>query len=266
MHAKKSHSQSATMPTAPLHPSGRNAALLLVLLVAQLMVILDITAVNIALPSLANDLQLSGSQISWTITSYSLVFGSLLLFGGRAADLLGRRRLFLTGLAVFTASSLASALAGTAGALFAARAGQGLGAAMLSPAALSIITTCFHGHAKAKALAAWGAVGGAGAAIGVLAGGLLTEFADWRMIFFVNLPVAVALAVTAAKVIPADTEKPRWRGLDLRGAFLATTSLGAIVYAITQGSSAGWTSTQTLGFALAGLVGPRCLRRPRDPH
>ncbi|MGZ4410197.1 MAG: MFS transporter, partial [Gaiellaceae bacterium] len=192
---------TATAATSPAR-KGRGV-LLFVLLVAQLMVILDITAVNIALPSLAQDLRLSGSQVSWTITSYSLVFGSLLLFGGRAADLLGRRRLFLTGLGVFTASSLASALAGTAGALFAARAGQGLGAAMLSPAALSIITTCFHGHAKAKALAAWGAVGGAGAAIGVLAGGLLTEFADWRMIFFVNLPVAVALAVTAVRVIPA---------------------------------------------------------------
>ena len=251
MHHKQSHSHS------PSHarPGRTNATLLLVLLVAQLMVILDITAVNIALPSLAKDLQLSGSQISWTITSYSLVFGSLLLFGGRAADLLGRRRLFLTGLGVFTTASLASALAGTAAALFAARAGQGLGAAMLSPAALSIITSCFHGHAKAKALAAWGAVGGAGAAIGVLAGGLLTEFADWRMIFFVNLPVAVILAITAVKVIPADRAKPRWRGLDLRGAMLATTSLGAIVYAITQGASAGWTSTQTLGFALAGLVG-----------
>jgi EmrB/QacA subfamily drug resistance transporter len=252
-HKAKTHHTENTQ-----QPSSRPSAgrwLLLVLLVAQLMVILDITAVNIALPSLAKDLQLSGSQISWTITSYSLVFGSLLLFGGRAADLLGRRRLFLTGLAVFTASSLASALAGTAAALFAARAGQGLGAAMLSPAALSIITTCFHGPAKAKALAAWGAVGGAGAAIGVLAGGLLTEFADWRMIFFVNLPVAVALALAAVKVIPSDTEKPRWRGLDLRGAMLATTSLGAIVYAITQGSGAGWTSTQTLGFGLIGLVG-----------
>jgi predicted MFS family arabinose efflux permease len=139
--------------------------------------------------------------------------------------------------------------------LFAARAGQGLGAALLSPAALSIITSCFHGPAKTRALAAWGAVGGAGAAIGVLAGGLLTEFADWRMIFFVNLPVAVVLAVAAVKVIPADTDQPRWRGLDLRGAMLATASIGAVVYAITQGSSAGWTSTQTLGFALAGLVG-----------
>jgi EmrB/QacA subfamily drug resistance transporter len=252
MQHRKSHSHRQGHE-APLERGKK--ALLLVLLVAQLMVILDITAVNIALPSLAKDLQLSGSQISWTITSYSLVFGSLLLFGGRAADLLGRRRLFLTGLAVFTASSLASALAGTATALFAARAGQGLGAAMLSPAALSIITTCFHGQARAKALAAWGAVGGAGAAVGVLAGGLLTEFADWRMIFFINLPVAVALAFTAAKVIPSDTQQPRWRGLDLRGAGLATSSLGAIVYAITQGSSAGWTSTQTLGFALAGLLG-----------
>ena len=255
MHYKNRHQSPKPAGGHAAPTSSKNRALLLVLLVAQLMVILDITAVNIALPSLAKDLQLTGSQISWTITSYSLVFGSLLLLGGRAADLLGRRRLFLTGLSIFTVSSLASALAGSAAALFAARAGQGLGAALLSPAALSIITSCFHGQAKAKALAAWGAVGGAGAAIGVLAGGLLTEFADWRMIFFVNLPVAVALAATALKVIPSDTEKPRWRGLDLRGAILATTSLGAIVYAITQGASVGWTSTQTVALALAGVVG-----------
>jgi EmrB/QacA subfamily drug resistance transporter len=236
-------------------PNRKSLALLLTLLVAQLMVILDITAVNIALPRLARDLHFSGSEISWTITSYSLVFGSLLLFGGRASDLVGRRRLFLAGLSIFTVSSLASAAAGTAGALFAARAGQGLGAAMLSPAALSIITSSFHGPAKAKALAAWGAVGGAGAAIGVVAGGLLTELADWRMIFFVNLPVALALAFTAIKVIAPDPNKPRWRGLDLRGAVLATASLGAIVYAITQGQSAGWTSARTLGIALTGLAG-----------
>ena len=179
-------------------PAGKGGGVLLfVVLIAQLMVILDITAVNIALPSLAKDLQLSGSDISWTITSYSLIFGSLLLFGGRAADLLGRRRMFLTGLGVFTASSFASATAGSATALFAARAGQGLGAALLSPAALAIIMSAFHGHQRAKALAAWGAVGGAGAAIGVLVGGLLTEFADWRMIFYVNLPVAAALAIAA---------------------------------------------------------------------
>ena len=236
-------------------PKGKNGLLLFVLLVAQLMVILDITAVNIALPSLAGDLNLTGSAISWTITSYSLVFGSLLLFGGRAADLLGRRRMFLTGLGIFTASSLASALAGTAGALFAARAGQGLGAAMLSPAALAIIMSAFQGNRRAKALAAWGAVGGAGAAIGVLVGGVLTEFADWRTIFYVNLPVAAALAIAALKIIPADSARPRWRGLDVRGALLATASLAAIVFAITQAEGAGWTSIQTHLFGLGGLAG-----------
>jgi EmrB/QacA subfamily drug resistance transporter len=233
---------------------GSKLVVLAVLLVAQLMVILDITAVNIALPSLARDLEISGGSISWTITSYSLIFGSLLLFGGRAADLIGRRRMFLTGLGIFTASSFASAMAGSAGALFAARAGQGLGAATLSPAALAIIMSAFQGTQRAKALAAWGAVGGAGAAIGVLVGGLLTEF-DWRLIFYVNLPVAAALAIAALKIIPADTEKPRWQGLDLRGAVLATTSLGAIVFAITQGESAGWTSAQTHLIGLGGLAG-----------
>jgi EmrB/QacA subfamily drug resistance transporter len=242
-----------------IHPktnTGKGSGLLLfVLLIAQLMVILDITAVNIALPSLAADLDLTGSSISWTITSYSVIFGSLLLFGGRAADLLGRRRMFLTGLGIFTASSFASAMAGTAGALFAARAGQGLGAAMLSPAALAIIMTVFQGRQRAKALAAWGAVGGAGAAIGVLVGGLLTEFTDWRMIFYVNLPVAAVLAIAALRIVPADTQKPRWQGLDLGGALLATTSLGAIVFAISQAGSVGWTSAQTLLVGVGGLAG-----------
>ena len=240
-------------PPTPATSSGR--WLLPILLIAQLMVILDITAVNIALPSLAGDLHLTGSDISWTITSYSLVFGSLLLFGGRAADLLGRRRVFLTGLGVFTLSSLASATAGTAGALFAARAGQGRGAAMLSPAARAIIMSAFQGKQRAKALAAWGAVGGAGAAIGVLVGGVLTEFGDWRTIFYVNLPVAAALAIAALRIVPRDTQKPRARGLDLRGALLATMSLGAIVFAITQAESAGWASAQTLLVGIGGLAG-----------
>jgi EmrB/QacA subfamily drug resistance transporter len=234
---------------------GKSGLLLFILLIAQLMVILDITAVNIALPTLGNELHLTGSGISWTITSYSLVFGSLLLFGGRAADLLGRRRMFLAGLAVFTAASFASATAGSAEALFAARAGQGLGAAIVSPAALAIIMSAFQGKQRAKALAAWAAVGGAGAAIGVLVGGVLTELADWRMIFYVNLPIAAVLAIAALKVVPADTRKPRWNGLDLRGALLATTSLGAVVFAITQAEGAGWTSAQTHIFGLGGLVG-----------
>jgi EmrB/QacA subfamily drug resistance transporter len=255
MHHKSKHSKSEIAINTEAAGPKPHRWLLPVLLVAQLMVILDITAVNIALPHIATDLQLSGSSISWTITSYSVIFGSLLLFGGRAADLLGRRRMFLTGLTVFTASSFASAMAGSAGALFAARAGQGLGAALLSPAALSIVMAVFQGSQRAKALAAWGAVGGAGAAIGVVVGGVLTEFADWRMIFYVNLPVAAVLLVASLKVVPADTQKPRWRGLDLPGAALATTSLAAIVYGITQADSAGWTSIQTHLCGIGGLAG-----------
>src|SRR5690348_7956013 len=253
MHRQHRPSHEAGAPRAPR--SGIRWSLLLLLSVAQLMVILDITAVNIALPHIAMDLKMSGSNISWTITSYSLIFGSLLLFGGRAADLLGRRRMFLVGLGVFTASSFASAMAGSAAMLFASRAGQGLGAAILSPAALSIITSAFQGSRRAKALSAWGAVGGAGAAIGVLVGGVLTQFTDWRTIFYVNLPVAAVLLFASLKVVPADTQRPRWRGLDLAGAALATTSIAAIVYGITQAHSAGWTSIQTHICGIGGLAG-----------
>src|SRR5687767_3177024 len=242
-------------PSAPLGASRMRWSLLLLLSVAQLMVILDISAVNVALPDLSADLGIARADIGWTITSYSLIFGSLLLFGGRAADLLGRRRVFLTGLGVFTASSLMTAVAGDATVLFAARAGQGLGAAMLSPAALSIITTSFHGPQRAKALGVWGAVGGAGAAIGVLLGGALTELVDWRAIFFINLPIGALLAAGAMHIMPADTARPRWRGLDLRGALVATASLGALVYALSQAETAGWASMQTLGIGAAAIAG-----------
>ena len=255
MHHKPKHSTHHSPADSTDAHAESHRWLLPVLLVAQLMVILDITAVNIALPHIAADLQLSSSNISWTITSYSLIFGSLLLFGGRAADLLGRRRMFVTGLGVFTASSFASAMAGSAAMLFASRAGQGLGAAILSPAALSIITSAYQGSRRAKALSAWGAVGGAGAAVGVLVGGVLTQFTDWRTIFYVNLPVAAVLLFASLKVVPADTQKPRWRGLDLAGAALATTSLAAIVYGITQAHSAGWTSIQTHVCGIGGLAG-----------
>ncbi len=255
MHHKPKHSTHHSPADSTDAHAKSHRWLLPVLLVAQLMVILDITAVNIALPHIAMDLKMSGSTISWTITSYSLIFGSLLLFGGRAADLLGRRRMFVTGLGVFTASSFASAMAGSAAMLFASRAGQGLGAAILSPAALSIITSAYQGSRRSKALSAWGAVGGAGAAVGVLVGGVLTQFTDWRTIFYVNLPVAAVLLFASLKVVPADTQKPRWRGLDLAGAALATTSLAAIVYGITQAHSAGWTSIQTHICGIGGLAG-----------
>lgn len=243
-------------PAKRTHGRPGAGRLLLLVCVAQLMVILDITAVNVALPQLSDGLHISSSEIGWTVTSYSLIFGSLLLFGGRAADLIGRKRMLLTGLGIFTAASLASALAASATALFAARAGQGLGAAMLSPAALSIIMATFtDGHERTRALGAWGAVGGAGAAVGVLLGGALTSLIGWQAISLINVPVGLALAVTAIKIVPVDAARPQLRGLDLRGAVLATGSLAAIVFALSQATSAGWTSLQTLGIGGAGVLG-----------
>ncbi|HWI07228.1 MAG TPA: MFS transporter [Solirubrobacteraceae bacterium] len=230
--------------------------LLTLLCVAQLMVILDISAVNVALPDMARDLSIARGNIGWTITSYSLIFGSLLLLGGRSSDLLGRRRVLLAGLGVFTIASLAAATAGDATSLFAARAAQGLGAALLSPAALSIIMGAFRaGGERATALAGWGAAGGAGAAVGVLLGGTLTELVGWRAIFFVNLPIGLVLAAGAIRLLAADAAKPAWRGLDVHGALLVTASLAMLVLAISQAGSAGWTSTQTLGLALASALG-----------
>ena len=240
--------------TSSMQISSRGAMLVLLCL-AQLMVILDISAVNVALPDLAKDLRIGHSDLSWTITSYSLIFGSLLLLGGRAADLIGRRRVFLTGLGIFTAASLGSALAHSAGTLFAARAGQGLGAALLSPAALSIITSQFKGAERARALGVWGVVGGAGAAVGVLLGGLLTQLIDWRAIFLINLPIGLIVAAGVNRVVAADPGRSEWRRLDLAGALLATGSVAALVFALSQAQSAGWTSAQTLGVGIAGLLG-----------
>jgi EmrB/QacA subfamily drug resistance transporter len=264
MHGRRHHHPNSSH--GPIGPDAEGSApaglpsrlkyLLGLLSLAQLMVILDISAVNVALPDMAKGLGIAGGDIGWTVTSYSLVFGSLLLLGGRLADLFGRRRIFLTGLAVFTAASVGAAAAGSEGALFAARATQGLGAAMLSPAALSILMATFaEGHQRAKALGVWGAIGGAGAAIGVLLGGALTSAVGWQAIFLINVPVGVAVAVAALHVIPADRAGARRHGLDLPGAVLATASLAAVVFALSQASSAGWGSLQTLGLGGLGLAG-----------
>ena len=248
------HHPTSTSPADPKHTGGW---LLAILLVAQLMVILDITAVNIAMPNIAKDLGISRTDISWTITSYSLIFGSLLLLGGRAADLLADAADCSWRVWASSPSLIAPCRHWPARGRRCSRPGRvkAWERRCSRPRPSSIITTAFHGQQRAKALAAWGAIGGAGAALGVLLGGVLTQLADWRMIFFVNPPVALALAIAATRMIPADTKRPQWKGLDLRGAALATASLGTIVYAITQADQAGWTSAQTLLLGSVGLAG-----------
>jgi hypothetical protein len=197
---------------------------LVLLCAAQFMVILDVTVVNVALPSIQADLGFAFGDLQWVVTAYTLAFGGLLLLGGRAADLLGRRRVFLAGLGLFTAASLASGLAASQEMLLAARALQGLGAALLSPAALSLITAIFpEGPARNRALAAWAAVGASGAAFGVLLGGSLTDAFGWEAIFLVNLPVGLAVALASVRALPANRAAQR-RRVDVGGALIATGS------------------------------------------
>jgi EmrB/QacA subfamily drug resistance transporter len=221
---------------------------------AQFMLILDITVVNVALPSIQADVGVAPGDLQWVLTAYTLVFGGLVLLGGRAADLFGRRRVFLSGLVVFTGASLVSALAGSTGVLVGARAAQGLGAAMVSPAALSLVTTLFPpGPARHRALGAWAAVAAGGGAVGVLAGGVLTESLGWRAVFYLNLPIGLLAAVAALWFIPSARPSGGHR-LDVTGAVLATGSPAVLIYGLVEAESAGWVSAQTLGlFALAVL-------------
>ena len=235
---------------------------LLLLVTAQFMVILDITVVNIALPSIQGELGIAIDDLQWVITAYTLAFGGLLLLGGRAADLFGRRRLFLTGLAVFTGASLVAGLSDSSGILIAARVGQGIGAAMLSPAALALVTTLFpEGPERRRALAAWAAVAASGGAFGVLAGGFLSETVDWRAIFFINVPVGVAVFVAALRILPAATpalpahEIAAATRIDFAGALLAAGSLVALIYGLVEAPSAGWGSAQTIGLLAGAAVG-----------
>jgi EmrB/QacA subfamily drug resistance transporter len=244
-------------------------AALLLLCAAQFMVILDITVVNVALPSIQADLRIELEDLQWVVTAYTLAFGGLLLLGGRAADLLGRRSVFLAGLAVFTAASLAAAIADSTAAMLAARAAQGVGAAMLSPAALSLITTVFPGEReRRRALAAWAAVAASGGAFGVLAGGLLTEAFGWRAVFLVNAPVGLAVGLAALRVLPAAAPATRGR-LDVAGALLVVAGLVALLYGLVEAPDAGWGSARTLALLGAGAAGIAAFAlveaRTRDP-
>jgi EmrB/QacA subfamily drug resistance transporter len=216
--------------------------------------VLDIAIVNVALPSIKIDLGFSQENLQWVISAYALVFGGFLLLGGRAADLLGRRRIFLVGVIVFTLSSFLAGLAWSEASLIAARAFQGLGAAIISPAALSILTTTFHeGRERNIALGVWGAVGGFGAAAGVLMGGVLTDALSWEWIFFVNVPVGlVALALTP--VLLNESRDARVRRFDIPGAALVTAGLSSLVYAITQAGQDGWLAGETVAFFAVALA------------
>ncbi len=250
--------------------SDRRKWLALALLcVVQFMVVLDIAIVNVALPSIQVDLGFSQENLQWVISAYALVFGGFLLLGGRAADMLGRRRLFLGGLVVFTAASLLAGFAWSEASLLGARAVQGLGAAVITPAALSILSTTFaEGRDRNIALGAWGAVGGFGAVAGVLLGGVLTDALSWEWIFLVNVPVGVA-AFAVAPVLLQESRDARVKRFDVPGALLVTAGLSSLVYAITQAGRDGWLAGQTLAVfgvslaLLAGFVGWE-LRHP-DP-
>jgi EmrB/QacA subfamily drug resistance transporter len=235
--------------------SDRRKWLALALLSAvQFMVVLDIAIVNVALPSIQVDLGFSQENLQWVISAYALVFGGFLLLGGRAADLLGRRRIFLAGLIVFTLASLFAGLAWSEASLISARALQGLGAAVITPAALSILSTTFvEGRERNIALGVWGAVGGFGAAAGVLMGGILTDALSWEWIFFVNVPVgATAFALTP--VLLRESRDASVKSFDVLGAVSVTAGLSSAVYAITQAGQEGWTAPRTLAFFGAAVV------------
>ena len=230
---------------------GKNLALLL-LAMTQFVVVIDASIVNVALPSIGAHLHFSRDDLSWVVNAYTLTFGGFLLLGGRVADLLGRRRMFMIGLVVFSLASLAGGLAQSEAWLLAARAVQGLGAAIVSPAALSIITTTFaEGAERNRALGIWGAVAGAGGAAGVLLGGILTSGLSWRWVLFVNVPIGLAAATLAPRLLLESRSEDGTEGFDIPGAVTVTAGLALLVYTVVDAVNVGWGSTGTL-LRLAG--------------
>jgi EmrB/QacA subfamily drug resistance transporter len=248
-------SRQATTSTVPApHPSPRRWRILGLLGIAQLMLILDVTVVAVALPNISADLGLGRQLLTWVVSGYTLAFGGLLLLGGRAADLFGARRLVIAGLGVFAGASLLAGLAPTGWALLAGRVLQGLAAAFLSPSALSLVVTTFDGAERDRALGIWSALGGGGAALGLLLGGLLTAGPGWPWVFFVNIPVGLLLALSLHRVLPRDAASRPPGRLDLLGAALVTAATGTLIYALIQAGDRGWTSAAT-GVLAAAAVG-----------
>src|SRR5882762_11444649 len=228
---------------------------LALIVAAQFMVVLDVAIVNVALPSIKTDLHFSEQNLQWVITAYSILFGGVLLLGGRLADILGRRRLFVAGIALFTISSLLDGLAWSEGSLIAFRSLQGLGAALLSPAALSILTTTFtEGRERNLALGIWGAASGSGGAAGVLLGGVLTSAFSWSWIFFINVPAGIAVLALTPFLLGESRADLAHRHFDTAGAASITGGLMLLVYALTRATQHGWVTGTTIGLLLASLA------------
>ncbi len=228
---------------------------LILLCAAQFVVVLDASIVNVALPTIGGALDFSESSLPWVVNAYVLTFGGFLLLGGRLADLLGRRRIFMIGLVVFALASLAGGLATSSGQLIAARAVQGLGGALLSPAALSIVATTFKdGAERNKALGVWGAVAGSGGAAGVLLGGVLTEYLGWEWVLWVNVPIGIAAAAIAPTLLAETRDEGEVRHFDVAGAVTITAGLSSLVFALVDANEVGWGSTQTILTLLASAL------------
>jgi EmrB/QacA subfamily drug resistance transporter len=237
------------------HASDRRWIALILLCSAQFVVVLDASIVNVALPTIGEALEFTESGLPWVVNAYVLTFGGFLLLGGRLADLLGRRRVFMFGLVLFALASLAGGLAANSGQLIAARAVQGLGAAILSPAALSIVATTFKdGAERNKALGIWGAVAGSGGAAGVLLGGVLTEYLGWEWVLWVNVPIGIAAAAISPSLIVESRAEHEVRHFDLAGATTVTLGLSAFVFALLDAEDAGWGSAQTIGTLVAAAI------------
>ncbi len=241
------------MTTAAPRIASNKWLVLVLVCIAQFMVVLDATVVNVALPSIQEDLDFSTSSLQWVVNAYTLAFGGFLLLGGRAADFVGRKRLFIAGVIVFTGASALAGLATSSEFLIVARALQGLGAAMVSPAALSIVTTTFKdGPERTRALSVWAAIAVGGAAVGLLLGGILTEYLSWEWAFFVNIPVGAAAVLLSLRFIRES--RTDTRGVDVLGALSVTAGLTLLVYAIVRTQDYGWLSIETLGVAGAALA------------
>src|SRR5919198_562605 len=235
-------------------PRAKNLALAL-LAMTQFVVVLDAAIVNVALPSIGKALDFSQDNLSWVVNAYTLTFGGFLLLGGRLADLLGRRRMFMYGLVLFSIASLLGGLAQSDIWLIIARGAQGLGAAIVSPAALSIITNTFaEGAERNKALGVWGAVAGSGGAAGVLLGGILTQYAGWEWVLFVNTPIGIAAALLAPRLLDESRDEVENPSFDVLGALSVTAGLVMLVYALVDAPQAGWGSTQTIVLGIASAV------------